>query len=193
MSGSTERTARSLWLSAGSLSMALIAVMLWKAWPQLFPRQALQHQVSACDLHQGTCQVDFADGQHLQLSLSPRPVRVLELLQIEAQLTGIKEVEKVELDIVGLNMYMGFNRPLLQPQQSGLYQGTGMLPVCTQSEMQWEVRALIHTHAGLYSAGFKFNTQRSNITPPQASAVPEDAASAAQSDPHHSAADPRPQ
>lgn len=104
-----------------------------ESWPML----------KDCSLHHKACQIQKGD-QSVLLKITPNPIKVARMLTVEVVLEGI-EAEKVELDIAGENMYMGYNRVNLTPvpNQPGHYQGQSMLAFCTLDDMEWQVSVLI--------------------------------------------------
>jgi hypothetical protein len=123
-------------------------------WPML---QDCELRESACTAHapkkltlaQVPGQTPVTE-QRVTLSLSPRPVQVARSLQASARLEGFGEdaIESVEIDVAGVNMYMGYNRVPLQHQSSGHYAGPLMLAFCTNDEMNWQVTVLITLKEG---------------------------------------------
>jgi len=96
-----------------------------------------------CPLHQQACEAKQAQ-QSVRLQISPKPIKVARMLEVDVQLQGIN-AQKVELDIAGENMYMGYNRvPLAAvPNQPGYFRGQSMLAFCTLDDMHWQVSVLI--------------------------------------------------
>jgi len=100
-----------------------------------------------CDLHQQTCISKMGDSS-VSLKISPDPIPVARPLGIELILNNL-DAEKVELDISGANMYMGYNRVKLKPSETaGRYVGTSMLAFCTTDTMQWKITLIIHQKSG---------------------------------------------
>lgn len=100
-----------------------------------------------CNLHQETCTSELK-GHSVSLKISPHPIPIARPLGIEVSLDNI-EAEKVELDISGMNMYMGYNRvPLTATKQPGHYIGTSMLAFCTNKKMEWQITLMIHQKDG---------------------------------------------
>lgn len=100
-----------------------------------------------CDLHQQTCTSELK-GRSVSLKISPHPIPIARPLGIEVLLKNI-DAEKIELDISGINMYMGYNRvPLTATQQPGRYIGTSMLAFCTNKKMEWQITLMIHQKDG---------------------------------------------
>lgn len=100
-----------------------------------------------CDLHQQACRHQ-QDGQQVSLSLSPQPVPIARPINVQVELAGFEDVSKIELDIAGINMYMGYNRVNLSVDTADLYTGQTMLAFCTNEVMQWQVTVLVHQKDG---------------------------------------------
>lgn len=99
-----------------------------------------------CDLNKGRCIAQQGDVK-VSLSVAPQPIPVARPLAIEVTLAGL-EAQKVELDISGVNMYMGYNRVVLGSSEAGHFSGTSMLAFCTQEKMQWQLTVMIHLPDG---------------------------------------------
>jgi len=103
-----------------------------------------------CDLHTNICIVKNGSAS-VTLKISPNPIPIARPLKVEALIENI-EAEKVELDISGVNMYMGYNRVQLKPRTSTdkktLYKGSSMLAFCTLQEMTWQITVMIHQADG---------------------------------------------
>ena len=100
-----------------------------------------------CDLHHQIC-ISKNDEQMVSLKISPHPIPIARPLGIELVLENIS-AEKVELDISGINMYMGYNRVTLTPAtEAGRFIGTSMLAFCTNKKMEWQITLMIHQKDG---------------------------------------------
>lgn len=99
-----------------------------------------------CDLHKESCSAGRGVVS-LELDLGTKPVPIAKNFVATVNLAGIKP-EKVELDITGVNMYMGFNRVTLKEVGEGVYQGSSMLAFCTNEKMIWQVGVLLHLEDG---------------------------------------------
>ncbi|MDA3807378.1 MAG: hypothetical protein PF440_05610 [Thiomicrorhabdus sp.] len=100
-----------------------------------------------CDLHAESCTAQMGESK-ATLKISPHPIPIARPLGIELVLENLS-AEKVELDISGINMYMGYNRVTLTPAlEPGRYIGTSMLAFCTNETMQWQVTLMIHKADG---------------------------------------------
>jgi len=98
---------------------------------------------TSCDLDTSACSTSVKN-QTITLDIQPKPIRVARMLQVRVKLTDIK-AEKVELDIAGQNMYMGYNRVTLTPVKGHphLYEGQSMLAFCTNDKMDWHLSVLV--------------------------------------------------
>lgn len=99
-----------------------------------------------CDLHKESCSTGRG-GLELSLDLGSQPVPIAKNFIATVNLSGIQPT-KVELDITGVNMYMGFNRVALKEVGEGVYQGNSMLAFCTNEKMIWQVGVLLHLEDG---------------------------------------------
>ena len=104
--------------------------------------------VETCDLHHQACSAQNAQ-QSVTLTITPQPIPIARPLNVSVKLDNLT-ADKVELDISGVNMYMGFNRVALtpNPKQKGEFVGTSMLAFCTIAKMQWQVTVMIHQADG---------------------------------------------
>lgn len=94
-----------------------------------------------CNLHKETCSVEH-NQQLVTLKISPQPIPIARPLGIEVELANM-EVQQMEIDISGVNMYMGYNRVPLKTYRPNYWVGTSMLAFCTQEKMEWQVTLLI--------------------------------------------------
>ena len=149
-----------LWGVVGLLLVALAAVAAFKIKPLLYPEVAISVAVdSSCDLHQGPCITKLKDGRQVNFSIEPRPIPLVQPLKLQVELVGM-EAESVAVDINGVDMNMGINRPQLQRESGQRYSGEGMLSVCIRDSMEWEAKVLLDTDEGLISVPFRFVTNK---------------------------------
>ena len=107
---------------------------------------ALWPLVEDCDLHTQACESQVGNAK-VTLKISPHPIPIAKPLGIELTLENI-QAKKVELDISGVNMYMGFNRVTLLPITEGKFVGTSMLAFCTNQKMAWQITLIVHLANG---------------------------------------------
>jgi hypothetical protein len=157
------------WLLAVCLAAAAIGVVAYKAWPLLYPQTAERAPLNPeCDLRRSACAVRFDSGGTVQLDIQPRGIPLVQALAVEVVLSGLFSPQRVELDLAGIDMDMGYNRvPLhrVDPAADGddqqtRYRGQAMLPVCVRDRMTWEARVLLYRADGILAAPFRFETIR---------------------------------
>ena len=160
------RTSSLLWILPALLLLAVAFVTWTKIGPVLGPEEALLAPLNGdCDLRKGPCAVAFPDGSEVVFEITPRHIPAVERLELGVRAEGFAP-RRVEVDFSGVDMSMGFNRVTLEAVESGGFAGTGMLPVCVRSRMNWEAKVLLHTDAGLMAAPFRFDTYRPGREPP---------------------------
>ncbi|NEX20510.1 hypothetical protein G3480_09340 [Thiorhodococcus mannitoliphagus] len=149
-----------LWLVLALLVCGVFVTLGYKLWPLLYPEVAEVAEINrGCDLRQGACEVVFGTGGSVVLDIRPRGVPPAVPLSLSLEVQGL-EVESVEVDFAGVDMYMGFNRIALSERSPRHYEGRGMIPVCVRDRMTWEARVLLLTPRGLLAAPFRFDTVR---------------------------------
>ncbi|MEN8213294.1 MAG: hypothetical protein ABFR19_02925 [Pseudomonadota bacterium] len=116
-----------------------------------------------CELRKGPCQADLPSGGSITFSLEPRSIPLMKPLSLDVNVRDI-ETSSAEVDFVGINMNMGYNRPRLKQTSDSRYQGTATLPVCILQRMQWEARVLLKTDRGAIMAPFRFHTDKSSAS-----------------------------
>lgn len=98
-----------------------------------------------CNLHKSAC-ITQHDKQKVILDIYPKPIPIARMFKVRVKLENLY-AENIQLDIAGVNMYMGYNRVTLRPVlgQPGLYEGQSMLAFCTNKTMQWQFTVMIKT------------------------------------------------
>jgi len=99
-----------------------------------------------CDLHADSCTAKMGDAK-VTLKISPHPIPIARPLGIEVDIENL-DVQNIELDISGINMYMGYNRVTLTSASPNRYIGTSMLAFCTSQKMLWQITLMIHQPDG---------------------------------------------
>lgn len=123
--------------------------------PLLTPKTDLAAPLSDCDLNGGPCQAELPGGGRLQFSIGPRPIPALKPLALEVRVEGVA-ASKVEVDFAGVDMKMGYNRPLLAPAATGTFNGQGNLPVCITGSMDWQATVLVESGGKNIAVPFRF-------------------------------------
>ena len=110
-----------------------------------------------CDLRQAPCTSIIDAHRTVTLSITPRTLPTLQPLSLNVTTKGF-EAKTVSVNIVGLNMDMGLNHPVLA--KTTLYQfiGSTQIPVCTHNKMLWEAQVIVQTSTGRINVPFQFYT-----------------------------------
>ncbi len=113
--------------------------------------------VSECDLHQETCEASLIDGTLLSLSITPRPIPVMEKLLFTVKADHLKH-DTLKLEMYGLNMNMGRYTYMLKRDENGTYTGEGMIPSCVE-KMQWRTNIIAESPTKRIGTYFTFKTE----------------------------------
>lgn len=119
----------------------IISAVLW--WANQKPAQKVISfdLIHDCQLHQKACHSQYQNID-IHLDITPKPVPIAKTLTIAARISGVEPV-RVQLDINGSNMYMGYNRIDLSAQPDGDWTGKSLLAFCTTDRMQWQLTVLV--------------------------------------------------
>ena len=119
------------------------------AWLDKKPSEDMAYllaEPSNCQLHQSACSV-LQDNLKIELDITPKPIPLAKALDINAKIIGVVPT-RVQLDINGSNMYMGYNRIDLVQQADGGWIGKTLLAFCTIDQMSWQITLMIDTDDG---------------------------------------------
>ncbi len=111
----------------------------------------------SCDLRKGTCTSKLPSGGRVSFTITPHDIQILKPLALKVKIKDV-DVSSVEVDFVGVGMEMGFNRSKLRKVEKNAFIGKGLLPVCSNTRMDWEARVLLQTGDGMVVAPFRFYT-----------------------------------
>ena len=109
-----------------------------------------------CDLHTQTCTATKGD-QQVSLKIAPNPIPIARPLGIEVEVKNLKPTE-MQLDISGINMYMGYNRVRLSSKKPDHWIGTSMLAFCTTEKMEWQITVMMHENGKEIQVPFYLET-----------------------------------
>lgn len=148
-----------LWTLPVLLAVAILAALLYKVWPLLYPTPVARAPLEpACDLRAGPCTAALPGGGGVRLAVEPREIPVMRPLRLDVAVADL-DVRTVDVDFSGVDMNMGYNRVRLAQAEPGRFVGQATLPVCVRSRMTWEALVLLETPRGLLAAPFRFETR----------------------------------
>lgn len=140
------------------LALGVLGVLGYKLAPLLTPRTDVSLPVSTCDLGKTPCSIALPGGGQIEFAIDPRPIPALKPLRLLAVVSGA-EVRKIEVDFAGVDMKMGYNRPVLEEIGEGRFSGQANLPVCITGKMQWQATVLADTGKEIVAAPFIFDAE----------------------------------
>lgn len=141
-------------------ALIAVAVVGQRFSPLLLPKADVTGVAApGCDLQRQACAATFGEGGRLQLSITPRPIPMLQALQVEVSVSG-GAARKVEVDFAGASMNMGYNRSQLVATAGGAYRGETSLPVCVSGSMTWIATVIVETDRQRIAVPFRFDTGR---------------------------------
>lgn len=163
-------------LAAWVLGLGLLIFAGWMLAPRLMPPAEINASAEAgCDLQTSSCQALSQDGASISLSITPRPIKVMQPLQlaVEARKKDGSPIsaEQLIVDFQGIDMNMGFNQVLLRkeaqkdaqkdtpPAENGRYVGSAVLPICITNEMLWQATVMLKAELRQINAAFRFQTK----------------------------------
>ncbi|KAF0165537.1 MAG: hypothetical protein FD157_1164 [Rhodocyclaceae bacterium] len=140
------------------VALAAIALIGHQLSPLLLPKADVTGTAEpGCDLQRRACSAALPQGGRLELSITPRPIPLLQALRVEVTVSGI-EPRKIEVDFAGESMNMGFNRSVLTATGAGRHAGETSLPVCVSGRMTWVATVVVETDRQRIAVPFRFDT-----------------------------------
>ena len=140
----------------GILLILLVVVVGYKLSPLLLPKSDLTVEPdAACNLQEGACSASLPGGGQVTLTIGTRPIPLVKAFPVTVEAGG---ASRVEIDFAGLDMDMGFNRPLLQERAPGVFVGEATLPVCVTGRMSWQATVLVDLPGSRVAIPFRFVT-----------------------------------
>lgn len=140
----------------GVLLLVLIVLVGYKLSPLLLPKADLTVAPDpACNLQQQACAVDLPGGGRLTVEAGTRPIPLVKPFAWRVEMAGARQIE---VDFAGVDMDMGFNRPMLQERQPGVFEADVTLPVCVTGTMLWQATVLVETDGARIAVPFRFVT-----------------------------------
>ena len=140
------------------VALAAIALIGHQLSPLLLPKADVTGTAEpACDLQRQACSAALPQGGRLELSITPRPIPLLQTLRVEVTVSGV-EAKRVEVDFAGASMNMGYNRSRLAAAGGGRHAGETSLPVCVSGGMTWVATVMVETDRQRIAVPFRFDT-----------------------------------
>lgn len=133
---------------------AFFGARYWQSAQQAFTRAGTSID---CDLRAGACR-QVVPGGSVTLSIAPADIPLMKPLSLVVATEGLM-VDRVTVDIRGLNMEMGLNRTPLGRVNEHRWQGETILPICSQRRMQWEAAVQLSAQQRI-EVPFRFQTTR---------------------------------
>lgn len=158
MQNSETKKSNHLWTIVALLTLVLLLVVSYKLKDMLKPSISATAQLDkSCDLRKGACTSTLPDGGTVRFSITPKDIPILRPLKFKVTVDGVA-VSNVEVDLTGIGMDMGYNRPKLESLGNNQFLGKAIIPVCVRAKMDWEAKVLLQTDHGLIMAPFQFYT-----------------------------------
>ncbi|AGA35369.1 hypothetical protein TVNIR_3741 [Thioalkalivibrio nitratireducens DSM 14787] len=154
----SEMVSRSVPWAAALLGVAALWVWADRLLPGRGADTAVIVEPRDCDLAARTCLTPLPSGGTLRVAIEPRPIRHLEPMNVEVAFSEL-DPEWVEIDLSGVEMFMGYQRPRLERIAPGHYRGEAVLPACTGERMTWAVTVLPEGDPDRAEARFHFVTR----------------------------------
>lgn len=113
----------------------------------------------SCDIGKGPCVVRTAEGEEFELELGPAPVTIEKELTLKVRTTSTHFVP-MEADFEGVELSLGYIRPVLTEVGEGQYEAKVTLPLCELPAMRWRVHLIAKETQGpqLSALTFSFHT-----------------------------------
>lgn len=150
-----------LWTIIPLVVLVLLLIASYLVKGKLAP-EATATLNTSCDLRKSMCSVALPGGGKAMLSIAPKTIPVMKPLTLQVFTEGVS-ASAVEVVFVGIGMDMGYNHTKLEAADTKTgnhFKGTIIIPICTQSQMEWEARVLLQTSRGEIVAPFRFYSQK---------------------------------
>lgn len=152
-------TNKSLIVAIAALALAIAAAIAAKFLLAPPGEVTYTAPLSACNLQEGPCSSAIPGGGRIEFAIAPRPIPLLQPVRLSVKVQGMK-ARTVEVDLTGVDMNMGYNRPKLQREGEGQFTGQATLPVCITGRMAWQAVVLVTSDDAKVAVPFRFVTSR---------------------------------
>jgi len=142
----------------GVLLIGLVVVIGYKLSPMLLPKADITVQPDpTCDLQRQACAVRLPGGGSVELAMGTHPIPLVKPFEVLVATTGVSP-SRVEIDFAGVEMGMGYNRPVLAAKGEGRFMTEAVLPVCVTGQMVWQATLLLETGHERIAIPFRFTS-----------------------------------
>lgn len=117
------------------------AVKLNWVQPDTGEKILITEDKSRCAADLKECRIQLPAQQWMSLDLTPRPVLVNKAIQFKVRVSDSKIIPE-EIDLIGVNLNMGYLRPKFKKIDETTYIAEFDLPFCEENEMRWQ--AVVH-------------------------------------------------
>lgn len=148
------------------LTLVAILASIWYASHYLKSRSTADmdwFEAQDCDLPAESCLAQLQIDKSMRFELLTDDPQPLQPLPVRVTLSGFSEDElaalRLELDLQGRDMYMGYNRVPMVHQGGGVFTATPTLSLCVDQQMVWRSSVLIAAdgQARRFGSYFDFN------------------------------------
>jgi len=151
-------SAKTVWTLLALLTLISLIGLSYQLKSKAFPLPILTIPASPkCDLRNGMCTAHLPKEGEVSFVITPQNIPLLQPLTLEVLTKGIN-ASTVEVDIMGLEMDMGYNRTTLNAETNHHFKGKTTIPICIRNKMNWQANVLLQTNQGLISVIFHFET-----------------------------------
>ena len=155
---SKKSSTGNLWLLIAVLMFLMLLLLGYQFKYRFAPDvSAIATLDKSCDLHKGECWSDLPSGGQVSFAINPKSIPVLQPLEFTVEIRDIN-VATISVDLVGINMDMGYNHVNLERMGKNLFKGTSIIPICVRDKMEWEARVFLQKDQTLLMAPFRFYT-----------------------------------
>jgi len=116
-----------------------------------------------CDFNKGACtKILEKSDLEITLDINPKPLTAMSELKFSVMINKDKSPVSnagVTLDLTMPGMYMGKNQILLKPAEDYIYEGSGMIPICSSGAKTWIAEVNIKIDDIMHSVSYFFEVR----------------------------------
>lgn len=136
----------------------LVVVIGYKMSPVLLPKADVTVQPDpVCNLQRESCSVSLPAGGTLELSMGQHPIPMVKPFSLQVKASGFTP-DRVEIDLAGVDMNMGYNRQELKSIGEGRFETEMTLPVCITGQMDWQATVLVERGSERIAIPYRFTS-----------------------------------